>query len=93
MELTLFEALGHMCILKDEEKAEEEGKHFDRFINFLSMLRSRAPKSKEEQRETQEYFDELKSKLPAPPAPKYEWDFDLLEKYAAKQNVDLEKEG
>lgn len=82
-----------MCILKDEEKAEEEGKHFDRFINFLSMLRSRAPKSKEEQRETQEYFDELKSKLPAPPAPKYEWDFDLLEKYAAKQNVDLEKEG
>ena len=89
----MFEALGHMCILKDEEKAEEEGKHFDRFINFLSMLRSRAPKSKEEQRETQEYFDELKSKLPAPPAPKYEWDFDLLEKYAAKQNVDLEKEG
>lgn len=81
-----------MCILKDQDKAEEEEKHFDRFINFLSMLRSRTPKSKEEQKETQEYFNELKSKLPQPPAPTFDWDFDALDKYTAKQNEELLKD-
>ncbi|AUO14801.1 hypothetical protein [Priestia megaterium] len=35
--LSLMEALGHMCLLKDEEEAKRDEKEIERFINFRSM--------------------------------------------------------
>lgn len=88
-----MEALGHMCLLKDKEKAEEVKGHVDRYIHFLSLVRSHPPQSKEDQQKQQEFMKTLEAKLPQPPVPKFEWDFEAIKRRTAKQNAKLQKGG
>lgn len=87
LKLSLLEALGHMCILKDEEEAKEKREHADRYFSFISKLYSHPPESlNEKMRKGQtEFFEELRSKLPSAPTPQFDWDFSIIEENTKEQ--------
>jgi len=84
--LTLMEALGHMCMLKDREEAERDAKEMDIYINYQA-LRLSHPTTKEDKSGVQAREEFLKSITPrrfkknqAPAKPKeYKWDFEKKE--------------
>lgn len=93
MKLTLMEALGHMCMLKEKEKAEEIKEASDRYIHFLSMMYAHPTDDKKMAEGRREFVDSLRAKLPKPPPKKYEWNFDAIDQHTAKQNANLQKGG
>ncbi len=76
-----------MCILKDEDEAKEMREHGDRYFSFMSLLYGHPPEklNKDMQKGQKEFFEELRSKLPAPPTPKFDWDFSLIQQHTKEQ--------
>lgn len=83
----LMEALGHMCISKDEEEARNKKDEVDRYINFLSMVHSHPTEGKEAARAREEFMKMIKPKDKNTQRTEkpFEWDHDLIERRKLKQ--------
>lgn len=81
LKLTLMEALGHMCLLKDKDEIERKEKEYERYLHFLSMFHSHPIDSDntEAKRAREEFFEMIKPKQEnqlAPPTKEYKWDYE-----------------
>lgn len=84
--LSLMEALGHMCMLKDEEEAERERKDLDYYIRYktLEVFHPVDRKDAETANARRKFEESLTprsmkkgNKQLAPPKPKeFKWDFE-----------------
>ncbi|MED3974615.1 hypothetical protein P4639_14575 [Priestia megaterium] len=89
MEVTIEEAFGLMCMVKDKREFEQDEKEFERYIRYRSLQLSRPTDEKDtEGKRAREAFEKQimprkmkqRNGLPSRPAKReYKWDFEKKE--------------
>lgn len=79
--ISLMEALGHMCMLKDKEEAKHKEDKMNRYLDFLARIHSHPPQSKEQAQARKEFDMKIKpAEIAKLQEPSKETDVELLRK-------------
>jgi hypothetical protein len=90
MALSLMEALGHMCLLKDKDEAKVKNKQAERFLDFLAMSIIHPSKDDKSSKAREKFAEKIKpneeKNTAGSSAPKkLGWNFDELQQIAESQ--------
>lgn len=79
--LSLMEALGHMCLLKDEEENKKNVAEMNRYLEFLAMVHANPPQDNKQAKAREAFERNIKPKaIQKMQEPKKETDIELLRK-------------